>query len=160
MRQRQPKELQRFMIDDTSIQDHKDIFVCPPLQCFGDEWPVEGWHVDELILQPAAHLGDASGGLSLTRNMLRDLTQMHGLRQNQADDTQTQLLIRFRCGSGCAARNLVKTRVYNSVLMLMKLAFQVGVVINFDCSRFMGKNCPSVSQDDVAQSGFNNSATA
>jgi len=88
MRQRQPKELQRFMIDETPIQDHKDVFVRPRLQCFGDEWPVEGWHVDELILQPAAHLGDASGGLSLTRNMLRDLAQMHGLRHasRQADD--------------------------------------------------------------------------
>ncbi len=77
MRQRQPKELQRFMIDDTSIQDHKDVFVRPLLQSFGDKWPVEGWHVDEFVLQPTAHLGDAPGGLGFAGNMLRDLTQMH-----------------------------------------------------------------------------------
>jgi hypothetical protein len=105
MRQRQPKELQRFMIDDTSIQDCKDVFVCPPLRCFSDEWTIEGWHVDKLILRPAVHLGDASGGLSLTRNMLRDLAQMHGLRHaaRQADDhldpvaDPLQMRLRMRC---------------------------------------------------------------
>jgi len=86
MRQRQPKELQRFMIDRTPVQDDKDSLVRPRVQGLGDQWTVKGGHVDELILQPAAYLGDAPGGLSLTRNMLRDLAQMHGLRQNPADD--------------------------------------------------------------------------
>ena len=42
--------------------------------------------MDEFILQPASHLGDAPGGLRFARNMLRNLAQMHGLREDQADD--------------------------------------------------------------------------
>src|SRR5664279_3346174 len=50
--------------------------------------------------------------------------------------TQTQFVIRFRCGSGWTARNFVNTRVYNSSLMLMGLAFRFGVATT-DCASFM-----------------------
>ena len=98
MREREPKELQRFVIDRAPIQDDEDVFVGPALQGFLDERPVEIRDVDEFVGQPAPDLRDAPSGLRLARNVLGDLTQMHGVRQDQADNDPDPIGDPFQVG--------------------------------------------------------------
>ncbi len=115
VRQRQPIELQGVMIDRTPIQDDENVLASPSLQGFADERPIEIDHPDEFVGQPPAHLGNAPGGLRLTRNVLGDLAQMHRLGQNQADNHPDPIGDPFQVG---LRMNLAQLRKHSGVQFL------------------------------------------